>query len=72
MIGRIRQWFTPPPETRGYIDQILSAQLAVASGSGSVRDSGVYTACLNLLSAAAGSATLEGDHAESCRRAWAT
>ena len=33
MIGRIRRsWFTPPPETRGYIDQILSAQLAVASG----------------------------------------
>ena len=60
MIGRIRQWFTHPPETRGYIDQILSQQLAAASGSGSVRDTGIYQACLNLLSDAASTATLRG------------
>ena len=64
MIGRIREWFTPPPETRGYVDQLLSAQIAAASGSGSVRDSAVYRACLNLLGDAASTATLEGEHAE--------
>ena len=64
VIGRIRQWFTPPPERRGYVDQILSQQLATAQGAGSVRDSGVYRACINLLGAAASTAELEGEHAE--------
>ena len=64
MIGRIRQWFTPPPETRGYVDQLLSTQLAAAQGAGSVRDSGVYRACLNLISDAAATAELTGEHSE--------
>ena len=65
MIGRLRSWFTPPPpETRGYVDQLLSQSLAAAQGTGSVRDSAVYQACLNLLSDAASTATLEGDHAD--------
>ena len=64
MIDRLRSWFTPPPETRGYVDQLLAAQLATATGSGSVRDSGVYRACINLLGDAASTATLEGEHAE--------
>ena len=65
MIGRLRSWFTPPPpETRGYVDQLLTAQLAAATGTGSVRDSGVYQACINLLGDAASTAELEGDHAD--------
>ena len=65
MIGSIKSWFTPPPpETRGYVDQLLSQSLAAATGTGSVRDSGVYVACLNLLGDAASTATLEGDHAD--------
>ena len=64
MIGRIRQWFTPPPERRGYVDQILSAQLAAAQGAGSVRSSAVYRACLNLIADAAATAELTGEHSE--------
>ena len=62
MIGRIKSWFTP--ETRGYVDQLLTQQLATASGTGSVRDSAVYRACLHLISDAASTAELEGDGAD--------
>ena len=68
MIGRIKSWFTPETrageEQRGYIDQLLSAQLAAATGTGSVRDSAVYRACLHLISDAASTAELEGDGAD--------
>ena len=65
MIGRIRSWFTPPPpETRSYVDQILSAQLAATGGVGSVRDSAVYEACRHLISDAVSTAELEGDGAD--------
>ena len=64
MIGRIKSWFTPPPERRGYVDQILSAQIAAAQGAGSVRSSAVYQACLNLISDAAATAELTGEHSE--------
>ena len=66
MMGRIREWFTPPPppETRSYVDQILNAQLAAASGTGSVRDSAVYQACLHLIADCVATAELEGDGAD--------
>ena len=64
MIGRLRSWFTPPPETRGYVDQILSAQLAAASGTGSIRDSAVYEACKHLIADCVSTAELEGDGAD--------
>ena len=65
MIGRLRSWLRPhPPETRGYVDQILSAQLAAASGTGSVRDSAVYQACLHLLADCVSTAELDGDGAD--------
>ena len=65
MIGSIKSWFTPPPpETRGYVDQLLSQSLAAATGTGSVRSTAVYTACLNLLGDAASTAELEGEHAD--------
>ena len=65
MMGRIREWFTPhPPETRSYVDQILNAQLAAATGTGSVRDSAVYQACLHLIADAVSTAELEGDGAD--------
>ena len=65
MIGRIKSWFTPPPpETRGYVDAILSAQLAAASGTGSIRDSAVYQACKHLIADCVSTATLEGDGAD--------
>ena len=68
MIGRLREWLAPETraavEQRGYVDGILSAQLAAASGTGCVRTGGVYQACLNLLGDAASTATLEGAHAD--------
>ena len=65
MIGRLRSWFTPPPpETRGYVDQILAASWAAATGTGSVRDSAVYEACRHLISDAVSTAELEGDGAD--------
>ena len=65
MIGRLREWFTPaPPETRGYTDSLLTAQLAAASGTGSVRSSAVYQACLHLIADAVSTAELEGDGAD--------
>ena len=68
MIGRIKSWFTPEAraaeEQRGYIDQLLSAQLANATGTGSVRDSGVYEACRHLIADCAATAELEGDGAD--------
>ena len=65
MIGRLREWFTPaPPETRGYTDSLLTAQFAAASGTGSVRSSAVYQACLHLIADAVSTAELEGDGAD--------
>ena len=68
MIDRIKSWFTPETraaeEQRGYVDQLLTAQLQAATGTGSVRGGGVYRACLNLLGDAASTAELEGDHAD--------
>ena len=62
MIGRLRSWLRPhPPETRGYVDLILAGQLAAASGTGSVRDSAVYQACLHLIADCVSTAELEGD-----------
>ena len=64
MIGRLRSWFTPETRAVDYVGQLMTAQLAEAGGIGSVRDSAVYRACLNLVSDAASTATLEGQHAD--------
>ena len=65
MIGRLRSWLRPhPPETRGYAEQILSAQLAAASGTGSIRDTAVYEACKHLIADCASTAELDGDGAD--------
>ena len=66
MIGRgCGSWFTPEARaSSSYTDALLSAQLAAAQGVGSVRGSAVYQACLNLISDAAATAELTGDHSE--------
>ena len=64
MIGRIKSWFTPETRATGYVDQFLVAQLAAATGTGSVRDSAVYRACLHLQADCASTAELEGDGAD--------
>ena len=65
VIGRVRDWFRPEARAASsYTDALLSAQLAAAQGVGSVRGSAVYQACLNLISDAAATAELTGDHSE--------
>ena len=65
MIGRIREWFAPEARaSSSLIDQLLTVQLATAQGVGSVRSNAVYTACLNLISDAAATAELTGEHSE--------
>ena len=67
---RLRQWFRPPPETRSvnvdHIIQLVTAQLATAFRElGSVRSSAVYQASVsNLISDAAATAELTGEHSE--------
>ena len=70
MIDRIKHWFA---ETRAasaddYTTQLLNAQLAAARGFAGLRDTSTFTSCLNLISASASIAEVEGQHSEALQK----
>ena len=70
MIERIRGCFST--ETRAansdYTAQMIAASLAAARGLDGVRGSGAYQSCVNLISASASIAELEGQHSEALQK----
>ena len=60
MMGWLRSRLTETRKANDYTDLVINQLHAVATGSGSVRQSGVYASCLHMLESAASSAELEG------------
>ena len=62
MIDWLRSKFTESRASTSYTDLLTAQHLAAAQGAGSVRSSGIYQSCLNLIESASSSAELEGLH----------
>ena len=66
---RIKSWFTESrAASQDYTAQLIAATLAAARGLEGVRGSAAYQSCLNLISASASIADLEGQHSAAVQK----
>ena len=66
MIERIKSWFTEDRAAdTDYTAQMIAASFAAARGLDGVRGSAPYQSCVNLISASASIAEVEGQHSRS-------
>ena len=69
MIEKIKSWFTEDrAATQDYTSLLLAQSLAEARGFASARSTGTFTSCLNLISASASIAEVEGQHSEALQK----